>query len=330
MFKRFSDKPVAYFLLGIIFYCCGVAGYAFWSNGQAEKTILADIDRRLLQAATSLKYMLAPDFHDRAISEAAISFEEELRNRNAFSRFAAETDFQWLYTLAEKNGEFFFSAPTVTEQEARERKRWYFLRYEDIPAEFVRAHDHKQVIFVNYSDHWGKFRSVALPQRSPDGRDYLACADLDISSLESLLAQNINRSIVTAGYFLMLTLPLVCVFILYNRELKRKNADLARSRNNLEKLVDDRTADLRIEKDHAEALVASLKQALDDVKKLKGLLPICANCKKIRDDQGYWKQIEVYIRDHADVDFSHSICPDCGKELYPHLNAFKGETIDSD
>ena len=53
------------------------------------------------------------------------------------------------------------------------------------------------------------------------------------------------------------------------------------------------------------------------VKVLKGLIPICAKCKKVRDDKGYWSQVETYIRDRSEADFSHGICPDCVKELYP-------------
>lgn len=60
-----------------------------------------------------------------------------------------------------------------------------------------------------------------------------------------------------------------------------------------------------------------LKAALKDIKILKGMLPICASCKKIRDDNGYWFQIESYIREHSAAEFSHSICPDCVKNLYP-------------
>lgn len=60
-----------------------------------------------------------------------------------------------------------------------------------------------------------------------------------------------------------------------------------------------------------------LKIALNQVKKLSGFLPICASCKKIRDDQGYWNQIEEYIKEHSEAEFSHGICPDCAKKLYP-------------
>ncbi len=63
-----------------------------------------------------------------------------------------------------------------------------------------------------------------------------------------------------------------------------------------------------------------LQAALDKVKLLSGLLPICANCKKIRnDDEGYWQDVAVYVRDHSEADFSHDICPDCIKELYPEI-----------
>lgn len=69
-----------------------------------------------------------------------------------------------------------------------------------------------------------------------------------------------------------------------------------------------------------EVLISELKTALEKVKQLGGMLPICASCKKIRDDNGYWNQIESYIRDHSEVEFSHSICPECVKKLYPELS----------
>lgn len=64
-----------------------------------------------------------------------------------------------------------------------------------------------------------------------------------------------------------------------------------------------------------------LQTALEQVKFLKGLLPICANCKKIRNDQGYWQQVEVYLQEHADVEFSHGICPNCINILYPEYSS---------
>ena len=76
---------------------------------------------------------------------------------------------------------------------------------------------------------------------------------------------------------------------------------------------------LESEKDH---LIDELRHALAKVKKLEGFLPICSYCKKIRDDLGYWQQIEKYIRERSDAQFSHSICPECAKKHFPDLKLF--------
>lgn len=99
----------------------------------------------------------------------------------------------------------------------------------------------------------------------------------------------------------------------------------------LEGRVQERTVELKqvndqLEQDiskrkHAEEerekLIKELREALAKIKTLSGMLPICSSCKKIRDDNGYWNQIEVYIRDHSEAEFTHGICPECFKKLYP-------------
>ena len=82
---------------------------------------------------------------------------------------------------------------------------------------------------------------------------------------------------------------------------------------------------LRRVEEERENLIIDLQKAIDEVKTLQGLIPICAKCKKIRDDRGLWEQIEGYISERADVKFSHSICPDCRNELYPNLAEKKDE-----
>jgi hypothetical protein len=66
-------------------------------------------------------------------------------------------------------------------------------------------------------------------------------------------------------------------------------------------------------------LIDKLQQALSELETLRGLLPICACCKKIRDDHGYWNHIESYLRKHTLADFTHTLCPDCVKQFYPDL-----------
>lgn len=91
---------------------------------------------------------------------------------------------------------------------------------------------------------------------------------------------------------------------------KKAELELKKHEESLEKLVRQRTAALEESKEKLQA-------AIRKVKVLNGMLPICASCKKIRDDKGYWKQLEEYIRDHSEAEFTHSLCGECAERLYP-------------
>ncbi len=95
---------------------------------------------------------------------------------------------------------------------------------------------------------------------------------------------------------------------------------------NLENIVEKRTAELEkkvkelnLSESKRAKTISELEKALEEVNSLSGLLPICASCKKIRDDKGYWNQIESYISEHSEADFSHGLCPDCAIKLYPEF-----------
>jgi DNA repair exonuclease SbcCD ATPase subunit len=116
-------------------------------------------------------------------------------------------------------------------------------------------------------------------------------------------------------------------------ERKRAEGELRKHRDHLEDLVKARTGELitaneqlqqeiverKRAEEERERLISELRDALAEVKTLSGLLPICSSCKNIRDDKGYWNQIEGYIKDHSEAEFSHSICPECTKKLYPEF-----------
>ncbi|MBI5665051.1 MAG: PAS domain S-box protein [Nitrospirae bacterium] len=118
-------------------------------------------------------------------------------------------------------------------------------------------------------------------------------------------------------------------------EQKRAAEELNNHREHLEVLVRERTAELsrvneQLHTDIArrkkaeqvrEDLILELKNAIAKIKTLTGLIPICAWCKKIRDDKGYWKKVETYIREHSDASFTHGICPDCLKRESPEAYA---------
>ncbi len=79
------------------------------------------------------------------------------------------------------------------------------------------------------------------------------------------------------------------------------------------------TLQRKITEERREKAVLEREKALEDIKILQGFLPICASCKKIRDDKGYWNRIETYIEKHSEADFSHGLCPECAIKLYPEI-----------
>ena len=314
--SRRAGTALILLVMCVLVYALAVAGYAVWSYREHKTALLAEIDSDLLQAARSLKYLLAADFHDRALAPDSIAKDEELRNRKLVTDFGVESGFKWVQTIVEKDGRFYFSAPSVSEEEARERESWYFYPYEDIPAEFVQGFQDNRPVFLEFTDQWGTYRSVAVPEMSPGGRRYIAEADRDISEIHRLLRQNLLHSAAVATYFLFASLPFLLllghVYRIHTADLKRLNAELRAHKDTLEIQVQERTTDLQKE-------TQRLQEALANVRTLSGLIPICARCKKIRDDKGYWKQLELYIQQNSDALFSHGLCPECVRTIYPEF-----------
>jgi PAS domain S-box-containing protein len=116
----------------------------------------------------------------------------------------------------------------------------------------------------------------------------------------------------------------------------RRSAEdaLARRREELEHHVRERTRELKATNDLLESeivrrniveidrqkVLSELQEALTQIRTLTGFIPICASCKKVRDDSGFWNQIEEYVEKHSHAEFSHGVCPDCVKQLYPEFS----------
>jgi PAS domain S-box-containing protein len=111
------------------------------------------------------------------------------------------------------------------------------------------------------------------------------------------------------------------VCYLEERQEEYEGPFLAEERHLLNSVADllGRSTERRQAEEDREKFILELQKALSEVKTLSGLLPICASCKKIRDDSGYWNQIESYISKRSSAEFSHAICPECAEKLYPEL-----------
>jgi len=121
-----------------------------------------------------------------------------------------------------------------------------------------------------------------------------------------ILGQSVNYVLVLGA----------CTTLLWNLRFVLEKSERLRSEANrsLQLEIEER---MRSEKEKEE-LIVKLQTSLDQVKTLHGLLPICMNCKKIRDDKGYWQQVEIYLHEHSpEVQFSHGLCPECAEKMYP-------------
>jgi hypothetical protein len=129
---------------------------------------------------------------------------------------------------------------------------------------------------------------------------------------DTLSVSGVSNS-VTLGEFSYMFLILAMTYRLKNNYMD-EHEEAERLNEILDTKVEERTKELNKKN-------IALEEAIEKVQILSGFLPICANCKKIRDDKGYWNQIEHYISTHSDVIFSHAICPECMHELYPEIES---------
>ncbi|MCB1070502.1 MAG: hypothetical protein H7A43_00750 [Verrucomicrobia bacterium] len=229
--------------------------------------------------------------------------------------------------------------------------------YEDMPPTMKLGFFEPSVNDQLYQDEWGTFLSGYAPLRNGAGR-YLIGIDMDaqevaaklhelkLTALISLLASILlalffahllsqglaDRIVDLAGRCRAIALgrpagpierrshdefdELAEAYNTMNEQLELSRAEAARSLQEVERARDQ--LETRVQERTAE-----LEGMLERVRVLRGLLPICSCCKKIRDDDGYWQQVELFVEKHADVRFSHSICPDCLAEQYGYLDQDK-------
>jgi sensor domain CHASE-containing protein len=121
--------------------------------------------------------------------------------------------------------------------------------------------------------------------------------------------------IILLGFWFLMK-PLAGKILMHTDELEKRIRDKTDS---LEKEIAER----KNAESEKEKMISELQAAMREIKTLSGMLPICSNCKNIRDDKGYWNRIEAYISEHSDAQFSHGLCPDCAKKLYPEF--YKGD-----
>jgi signal transduction histidine kinase len=281
--------------------------------------LLPDVEKNLLGEKKALVATLTRtglailDYHDKLAREGQVSPDEAkalaVRQIRGLRYGAEGKDYLWINDLRPT----MIMHPYRPELEGRDLALYADPDGKRPFKEFVDVATRDGAGYVAYRWQWKDDPDLLVPKLSyvalyrPWG--WIVGTGVYLEDVRQEIAA-LTRKIVKVSVAILLAIAVLLALIIRQglREARRRlgaERELLQHQQQLESLVEERTADLQL--------------ALANVKRLSGFLPICASCKKIRDDKGYWNQIEAYIREHSEAEFSHSICPECAQELYPEF-----------
>jgi len=232
----------------IFIYILGVFLIAGLSYMQERARFLADIDQRLLAAASNLPSILPTDFHDIARTPNAISFEQDQHNLELMTRHTRSGDLTYLYSYVMVDGMIYFTSCNYTQEDIEKNQVvTYWTDYPEGAKEYFDAMTSSEPIYVTAGDRWGLFRTILMPMTSPSGLPYVAAADMDITVIENSLKHAVLSVIGMSVVLLAIAVPLI---LAYRRTYFEMNSELV-----------DLNKQLQSDIAQAQVLETELKQA---------------------------------------------------------------------
>ncbi len=340
--KLFISHIVAVFLVS------GSVGTFFYFR--AMDNLMRSLQSRLQNSAALLSQSI--DARELDVIQSADDihldiYKDTLEKMRRVRR--ANPDIAFLYVMRLENGNVYF----VVDSDETDAQAMPGHLYEEDIAELMVGFHMPSVDEDLYEDEWGVFLSGYAPIRHGEGR-YLVGIDMRADEVRNQLAE--LRLTGLASLFASILLALLFALYLsrgltrrietlsrHCRELARGRLDsriegrtfdefddlaetinnmseaLGATRSDLQKVISKLEVAQQTLEDRVHERTQQLKDTVDKLNVLRGLLPICSSCKKIRDDQGYWKQVEHFVTAHSGARFSHGICPDCMIKLYGQM-----------
>ena len=345
---RYSTKLFLTHILAV-FLVSGSVGTFFYVR--AMENLMRSLQSRLQNSAALLSQMI--DAHDLEAVRSADdmhldAYRDALEKARRVRRTNPDIAFLYIMRRADDGTVHFVVDSDETDAQAIPGKQ-----YKDVIPEMLQGFHESVVDEELYEDEWGVFLSGYAPLRNGDGR-YLVGIDMRADAVRN----NLRELRLTGLSSLFASILLALLFSLYlSRGLTRTIENLTKhcrdlamgqrdvrvkgrtfdefddladafntmseslcgTRTDLEKAVAElKAAQLGLEERVAER-TRELNETVEKMDVLRGLLPICCSCKKIRDDQGYWNQVESFVSAHTGARFSHGLCPECALKLYSDL-----------
>ncbi len=225
---KYRIKP---FVAALLFYVLGVFVIAAVNYSQERERLLADVDARLLAAASNIPKILPSDFHDIARTPDAISKEQDQHNLELMNRHTQSGALTYLYSYVMVDGKIHFTSCNYTQEDVdNDQVVTYWTDYPEGAKEYFDAMTAEEPIFVTAGDRWGLFRTILMPMKSPGGQPYVVAADMDITLIESTLYHAIWSVVWMSVLLLIIVVPLLLAYrYMYsamNSELKTLNTKL--------------------------------------------------------------------------------------------------------
>ena len=347
---RYSTKLFISHLVAV-FLVSGSVGTFFYVR--AMDNLMRSLQSRLQNSAALLSETLdARELEGVRTAEdvGQAAYRDALEKVRRVRRTNPDIAFLYVMRRADDGAVSFVVDSDETEAQARPGKV-----YDDVVPEMLEGFHQPVVDDKLYEDEWGVFLSGYAPLRNGEGR-YLVGIDMRADQVRN----NLRELRLTGLASLFASVLLALVFALYlSRGLARRIArvtahcrdlamgrlnariegrtfdefdDLAESfnamgetlggtRSDLEKAIAELKATQQGLEDRVEERTRQLQETVEKMDVLRGLLPICCSCKKIRDDQGYWQQVEQFVTQHTGARFSHGLCPECAVKLYGEIAA---------
>ncbi|RKZ97670.1 MAG: diguanylate cyclase [Gammaproteobacteria bacterium] len=244
-------------VIAVAIYVLWVIGFAYFNFLQEKQHLYASLDQQLETAAVTTPLLLPTGLHHKEMSEDDLTPKQDYNNTLKLSEYTDKTDIIYIYTLILRNDKIFFTTSSATpeERETGEGLTSFLDHYDDVDPRVYDIFNSGSKGFLEYSDQWGTFRSVFIPQFSKDGTFYLSAADLSIAHIQTSLNQQLIYSLTIAGFFLLFIYPIYRVSINSFRT----------TATDLENEVQKRTLDLKLSAERHKLAMKAANQGWYDL-----------------------------------------------------------------
>lgn len=218
MFRSFINKflsLIVYFIFSAL-----VILFSYYSFIREKEYIYKEIDHNILAVAQSLPMLLSNDFHDRATSPNSITNQEFKANMEKLSQMAKSFKVDYVYTCIKRNNTMFITSGNATDNEIKTGVNLihYYDPYIEATPSMLNVFDTGKILFVENTDHWGTFRNVLVPMKSPNGSIYMSGVSVSLYRIQQHLRERFIEHLIFGIGFLIISLP---IFLWRHRRISR-------------------------------------------------------------------------------------------------------------